>query len=106
MELGDQLVLVWDFIKVWAFLPASAVILIIVRFIKDSRISLGKLNFIYALIFGLFFSLIQFYVAEPLGYTPLQTEFIPMVVMGICTGFVATGIHTILKNTNQARKGE
>lgn len=101
MELTEQLKLVWDFISQWAYLPASAAILFITAGIKRTFASLGKMNFVWAILLGLIFAWGQMVLAEPLGYVALQTEWIPTIFMGFCTGFVATGVHTMLKNSKQ-----
>ena len=105
MDLTDQLLQVWDFISKWAYLPASAVILLITGVIKRTFASLGKLNFIWAMLLGMIFAWGQMVLAVPLGYAPLQTEWIPAVFMGFCTGFVAIEFHTIGKNGWQAFNG-
>jgi hypothetical protein len=105
MDFTAQVKQLWDFVIQWAYLPASAAILLVVRGLKQTRLSLGKMNWLYAMTLGLVFALGQLYLAEPLGYQPLQTEWIPTVFMGACTGLVATLAHTIGKNTKQAIKG-
>ncbi len=102
----DDLSTLWNFLMTWAYPPASAIILALVAVSKKTGIlDLGKLRFLSAIVLGIGFAVGQKFIAAPLGYSPIHTEWIPVIFMGLCTGLAATLAHTTGKNFGQWIKG-
>lgn len=103
--MDPNLQILWDFITKWAYAPATTVIVFILwalkskTFLPQITIDWGKFQWVLAPICGLIFGVGQKYLAVPLGYTPIHTEFWPIVFMSMATGLSAVVTHTIGKNT-------
>ena len=97
---------IWEFIIQWSNTPAAMAILALTAFMKSKGVDLGKFNFVFPMVWGLLFGALQAFMAPKLGYLPFQSEFWPIVTLGICTGLQATLWHTIGKNTIQGLGGK
>ncbi len=101
-EYKEAFDILWAFVTEWAYMPASTVIILIVMAQKKFGIvDLGKMRWITAMFWAMLFAFAQKYMAEPLGYEPIQTEWIKVIMMGLMTGLSAILTHTIGKNSKQ-----
>jgi putative Mn2+ efflux pump MntP len=92
------------FIK-WACAPASGAIGYVVYLQKKKGfLDFGKFRWVTPIVYGIIFGIVQKLLAPELNITPIQSEWVPAIFMGLCTGILATWGHTIGKNTKQAVK--
>jgi putative Mn2+ efflux pump MntP len=93
--------IIYSFLSQWAFLPgATAIGLLIWWLSSQGYLDMGKFKWLEAIIFGLIFGVLQKFGAF-IGYTPIQTEWPKVIVMGIATGLLAVLGQTVIKNSYQ-----
>ena len=94
MEVLEQLQPVIDFVKDWAFPPFSILIMLLVFTQKKMGfLDFNKFRWLTAIVWGLLFATLQKWLAEPLGLVPVQSEWIPTIVMGIMSAVLAIAMY-------------